>query len=505
MDDRDMLLQMQGITKNFPGVLALDNVDFDLKKGEVHCLVGENGAGKSTLIKILAGAYQKDEGKIIIEGKKVEINSPLMGQKLGIRVIYQELDLLPDLSVAENIFIDDVSKNRFNLIDWEDMYRRAVQILQDFNVEIDVRKKVKQITVAEQQIVAIAKTLSQKSRILVMDEPGAVLTDSELDRLFGIIKGLKKQGVGIIFITHRLEELFKIGDRVTVLRDGKFIATDKIANVDKDQIIKWMVGRKLDKQFYKREVEIGDEVLRVENLGVNDLLENISFNLRKGEILGISGLVGAGRTELLKTLFGVIKKDSGRIIMNGKEVNIDSPNDALLHGLALIPESRKEEGLVLQRSIEENISVGLLVKNYFNLLRENVSELLSMVVDIAKRVDLKAYSIHQEVSTLSGGNQQKVVISRWLASRSEILLLDEPTRGIDVGSKHEIYKLIADLVEQGKSVIMVSSELPEILGISDRILVMSDGQIKKEFSKGEATQEKILEYAIPSKLKAKAN
>ncbi len=497
---KEPVLQMKGISKQFPGVQALKDVDFSVLPGEVHCLVGENGAGKSTLIKIMTGAQPKDAGTILINGTQVEMNSPQDGKNLGIRAIYQELDLLPTLSVAENIFVEDIPRTSMGLVNWSEMNRRAAELLATFHVPIDPKALVRDLTVAEQQIVAIVKALSQDSKVLIMDEPSAVLTGSELERLFEIIGTLKKQGVGIVYITHRLVEVFEIGDRITVLRDGQWIATSNVEDVTMEQMISWMVGRELGEQFYKEKVEIGDVVLEVKDLPVAGSNRTVSFQLREGEILGIAGLVGAGRTELLKTLFGAYPATKGTITIFGEECRIKSPRDAIKRGLGLVPEDRKTEGAVLCRSIEENISVGILAKRKYKFL-VRFTELFARTVELAKYVAVRCHSLLQEVGTLSGGNQQKTVLAKWLASESKILLLDEPTRGIDVGSKLEFYKLMAEMVRAKKSIILVSSELPELMALSDRILVMSNSQIRKEFLAGEATQEQILQHAIPQELR----
>mgnify|MGYP000966768036 CR=1 FL=1 len=500
MDESRPILEMEQITKEFPGVRALKHVDLTVRAGEVHCLVGENGAGKSTLIKIMTGAHSRSSGEMRVNGVPVEMNSPQDGKELGIRAIYQELDLLPTLSVAENIFIEDVPRTNIGLVDWSTMNRRAEELLRTFDVQVDPHDLVKDLTVAEQQIVAIVKALSQDSKILIMDEPSAVLTGSELERLFNIIRELQKQGVGIVYITHRLVEVFEIGDVVTVLRDGQNIATEDVERVTMEQLIKWMVGRELGEQFYKETPQIGKVVLEAKNLTVEGQTKNISFQLREGEILGIAGLVGAGRTELLKSIFGQYQIDSGSLVVFGEECRFKSPRDAIAKGLGLVPEDRKNEGTVLCRSIEENISLGVLVKRPFKFL-VRFSVLFKKVVELARYVAIRCHSLTQEVGTLSGGNQQKAVLAKWLASESKILLLDEPTRGIDVGSKLEFYKLMAKMVSSNKSIILVSSELPELMALSDRILVMSNSQIRREFSAGEATQEEILEHAIPQELR----
>ena len=494
------ILEMRQITKSFPGVRALKKVDLALRAGEVHCLVGENGAGKSTLIKIMTGAHSMSSGEMLVNGTPRELNSPQDGRKLGIRAIYQELDLLPTLSVAENIFMEDVPKTRLGLVDWSTMNRRAGELLGMFKVEISPHSLIKDLTVAEQQIVAIVKALSQDSKVLIMDEPSAVLTGSELERLFGIIEELRKQGVAIVYITHRLIEVFEIGDIVTVLRDGENIVTERIEAVTMEKLIQWMVGREMDEQFYKETVELGDVVLEAKNLSVEGLVKDVTFQLREGEILGLAGLVGAGRTELLKSLFGQYQVDSGSLTIFGEESRLKSPRDAIAKGLGFVPEDRKNEGAVLCRSIEENISLGVLAKRKFKFL-VHFPTLFKTAVELATYVKIRCHSLRQEVVTLSGGNQQKTVLAKWLASESKILLLDEPTRGIDVGSKLEFYKFMAELVRNKKSIILVSSELPELMALSDRILVMSNSRIRKEFMADEATQEQILEHAIPQELR----
>ena len=500
MNNGKTILEMERITKEFPGVKALKNVDLKVRAGEVHCLVGENGAGKSTLIKIMTGAHSKSSGQIRVNGIPVEMNGPQDGKKLGIRAIYQELDLLPTLTVAENIFVEDIPKTKLGLVNWSKMNLKAQELLRTFGVQIEPKALVKDLTVAEQQIVTIVKALSQDSKILIMDEPSAVLTGSELERLFGIIRELQKQGVGIIYITHRLVEVFEIGDTVTVLRDGENIATAKVEDVTMEQLITWMVGRELGEQFYKETVDIGDIVLEAKNLTVTGQVKNVSLQLHEGEILGIAGLVGAGRTELLKSIFGQYQVDSGSLVVFGEECHFTSPRDGIAKGLGLVPEDRKNEGAVLCRSIEENISLGVLVKRKFKFL-VHFPKLFQKAVELANYVAIRCHSLKQEVGTLSGGKQQKTVLAKWLASESKILLLDEPTRGIDVGSKLEFYKLMAEMVRAKKSIILVSSELPELMALSDRILVMSNSQVRKEFLAGEATQEEILEYAIPQELK----
>lgn len=495
--DNEIILEMKSISKYFPGVHALEKVDFDLRKGEVHALVGENGAGKSTLIKILAGVYKADEGEIWLKGKKISTHGTKDMIGYGISVIYQELNLIPHMSVGENIFLgrEPIKNNYFRFINWQQMYTDVKEIMDIFNIDLDPRKKVYTLGIAYQQVVEIAKALSLQSEILVMDEPTATLTGYETENLFNIIDALKKKGVSIIYISHRLEEIRRIADRVTVLRDSRKIITDNLMNLQIDEIIKYMVGRELKDKYLKEEIVIGNEILGVKNLSKKGVCDNINFNLKKGEILGIAGLVGAGRTEMIQLLFGYQKKDSGIITINGKEVQIKSPYDAIKAGIGLIPEERKNQGLVLCRSVFHNISLSILDR--FSLAgfikNRNLKEIIDSIIN---RINIKTPSRKQLVKNLSGGNQQKVVLAKWFSRNCDIYIFDEPTRGIDVGAKIEIYQLMSNLVKNGAGIIMISSELPEILNISDRIIVMYNGMIVKKFNKGEATQESILRYAF---------
>ena len=486
---------MEHITKRFPGVLALDDVHFDLNAGEVHVLLGENGAGKSTLMKILSGAYKKDEGKIFIDGNPREIESPRHAQELGVGIIYQEFNLNPFLSVAENIFQGREPTLFPGVIDWKRLYDDAQEILDDLKVSIDAKDEVRNLGVAMQQMVEVAKALSLDARILIMDEPTAALSRHEIEQLFRIIRQLKERGVGIIYISHRLEEIFEIGDRVTVLRDGKYVDTRPAEGLSRDEVVHMMVNRDLDEQIPKEETRFGAEVLRVENLSVNERLHDISFSLREGEILGIAGLMGAGRTRLAKAIFGAEKLSGGKIFIAGKQVKINSPRDAINAGIGLVTEDRKDEGLVLARSVKENISL------------PNIDQFLNMgVLDFQKenrtvdryidKLDIKTPGINQKVVYLSGGNQQKVVLSKWLCSHARIFIFDEPTRGIDVGAKKEIYQLMNDLTAEGDAIIMISSEMPEILGMSDTILVMRNGRVMGILSGEDVTQQKIMKYAL---------
>jgi ribose transport system ATP-binding protein len=493
--ENDVILEMKGIVKRYPGVVALDEVDFDLRSGEVHALVGENGAGKSTLVKVLAGATAMDAGEIRLHGQETEIQSPHHAQELGISMIYQEFNLSPYLSVAENIFLGREPLQRHTpFIDWSRMYKDARDILGRIDVSLDVRRPVNELSVAEQQMVEIGKALSFNAKILVMDEPSATLTEHELESLFDLIRSLKQQGMGIIYISHRMEELFEVGDRVTVMRDGKRIGTEDVGEVRKEQIIRMMVGRTITEEFPKLQFERGPEILRVQGLNRTGVLKDISFSVHRGEIVGITGLVGAGRTELARAVFGADPSDSGEIFLNSRKVNIRSPQDAIKLGVGLLTEDRKNQGLVIGMKVRENITLsglGMLVRRIFiDLAREKAE-----AERYASELQIKTPSVEQFVKNLSGGNQQKVVLAKWLFTKSKMLLFDEPTRGIDVGAKREIYRLINELVSRGVGVVFISSELPEVIGMCDRILVMHEGRIVAEIPHAEATQEKVMHYA----------
>jgi ribose transport system ATP-binding protein len=490
-----VILEMQHIRKVFPGVIALDDVHFELRTGEVHILLGENGAGKSTLVKILSGAYQKTEGNLILFGNKVDIKSPKHAQEMGIAIIYQELNLIPHLSAAENIFLGREFNRIPGVIDQKKIYIAAQKIIDDLGVPINAKSKVEDLGVAHQQMVEVAKALSLNARILIMDEPTSALTENEIKELFITIKGLKKRGTSIIYISHRLEELFEVGDRVTVLRDGKYIATHSIKDSNKSELIRLMVNRELKEQFPKVKSNRGEEVLRVEKLIREGILNDISFNLYRGEVLGISGLLGSGRTELARALFGADKVRTGKISIKGKVHKIKTPRHAINLKMGFLTEDRKEQGLILNLSLKENICLPSVDRfSRFGIVRAGRET--KATKHYVKELSIKTPSLHQKVKFLSGGNQQKVVLSKWLCSQAEIFIFDEPTRGIDVGSKVEIYNLMNELTAMGVAIIMISSELLEILGMSDRILVMHQGRITAEFIAQDATQEMILKYAL---------
>ncbi len=493
----DVILRMDGIVKTFPGVLALNQCQFELCSGEVHALVGENGAGKSTLMKVLSGIYKKDAGRISMHGKEVEVTSPRAAQNLGISMIHQELNLMPHLTVAQNIFIgrEPLRLGKFFLDD-QQINRQARDLFDLMHLKLDPRTKVADLTVATQQMVEIAKALSFNSAVLIMDEPTAALTESEIDELFRIIRQLCDKGVGVVHISHRLEELKQISDRVTVMRDGRYIDTVTTAEASIERIISMMVGRTIYEAAPEIPADASREVvLEVRNLNRGNALKDVSFSLRKGEILGFAGLIGAGRTEAARAIFGADPIDSGEIIVNGQPVHIHSPREAVRHGIGYLSEDRKRYGLTLGMDVESNEILAAFHKFLGRLGWVNSARSRAVARQMAEALKIKTPNMQQKVKFLSGGNQQKVVVGKWLIADTDILIFDEPTRGIDVGAKSEIYKLLNDLAQQGKSIIMISSELPEILRMSHRVIVMCEGRITGELSGLEATQEEIMKYA----------
>jgi ribose transport system ATP-binding protein len=492
------LLIMRGITKRFPGVLALHEVNFDVRAGEVHALIGENGAGKSTLMKCLSGVYQRDSGEILFKGRPVNFANARQAQEAGIVTIYQELNQIPYLSITENIFLGTEIK-RGPLLNWPEMHRQARELLNRLHLDIDPRTPIARLGVGQQQMVEVAKALHYKADLIIMDEPTSALSVRETEELFTIIRQLKANGVGLVYISHHLDETFEISDRITVLRDGRHITTEPISEMDIERLIRLMVGRDLSEQFPKEIVPRGREVLRVENLTQGNRLHNISFTLHEGEVLGIAGLVGAGRTELVRALFGADPIDSGKIFIDGQRVFINSPRDAIRHGLALLTEDRKRQGLILNMSTRENITLSVLETLTPTIFtnRRKEAELSQRYID---SMAIKTPSQDQLVVNLSGGTQQKVVLAKWMATHPRILIFDEPTRGIDVGAKVEIYKLINTLVKEGVAIIMVSSEMPEVLGMSDRIMVICEGRVTGFLTREEATQEKIMALATATAL-----
>jgi ribose transport system ATP-binding protein len=494
----DLLVRMEGIDKSFPGVHALDQCHFELRPGEVHALCGENGAGKSTLMKVLAGVYPKDAGRIFFKGNEVELPNPRAARDLGISMIHQELNLIRHLSVAQNIYIGREPRTRLNFIlDDDKINEQAQKLFEAMHMHhLDPRTRVADLTVASQQVVEIAKALSLNAEVLIMDEPTAVLTNTEIEALFRIIRQLRERGVGVVHISHRLEELRQIADRVTVMRDGRYVATVRTPDVSIDQIISMMVGRTLaDVTPQPPEVPSEEVVLDVRHLNRGRAIKNVCFRLRKGEILGVAGLVGAGRTEVARAIFGADRRDSGEIQLMGKRVQIKSPSDAVKHGIGYLSEDRKRYGLALGLDVETNVVLAAFRKFLRLLGRVNIARTQDTAQQQVRRLAIKTPSLRQKVKHLSGGNQQKVVIGKWLTANSQILIFDEPTRGIDVGARSEIYGLLNDLAKQGKSIIMISSELPEILRMSHRIVVMCEGRITGELNIQEATPERIMQYA----------
>lgn len=484
---------MRDIVKEYPGVRALDGVNFDLRAGEVHALVGENGAGKSTLIKILGGACRRNSGTILIDGVNADIDTPRSATRYGISIIYQEFNLIGSLSVAENIFLGREPR-RGILLDKKRIKEQSLKIADRLKLSINIVDLVANLSVAQQQMVEIAHAFSINSRIMVMDEPSATLTDHELENLFNLIRLLKEQGTGIIYISHRLEEIMRVADRVTVLRDGKNVTTRTANEINRDLLIKAMVGRDLLDKFPSRATVPGTELLRVDHLGLRGVLHDICFSLRRGEILGITGLVGSGRTQLLRALFGADRINRGTLTIDGKPAVIRSPRDAISHGIAFAVEDRKLQGLILGMNVCDNINLASLA-TFSRCGLIDLAKAAANASQYIERLHIKTTGMQQRVDTLSGGNQQKVILAKWLSARSKIMLLDEPTRGIDIGAKQEIYFLMNLLVSEGMGIIMVSSELPEVLGMCDRILVMRNGALRAEFHRYEATQEKIMAYA----------
>ncbi|MBY0161310.1 sugar ABC transporter ATP-binding protein [Cytobacillus firmus] len=493
----EWLIQMEGIMKEFPGVLALNNCRFDLRAGEVHALMGENGAGKSTLMKILTGVYQKDAGTIEFKGQPVELSNPKAAQDAGISMIHQELNLAPDLTVAQNIFIGREPRRKLRLfLDDRALHRQVKELFERMGLDMDPSIKVSELTVAKQQMVEIAKALSYNADVLVMDEPTAALSETEIEDLFRIIRQLRESGVGIVYISHRMDEIKRITDRITVMRDGQYIDTVSTAEVTTQDIISKMVGRQIY-ETSKPERTVGERETVLEVIGLNQgrTLKDINLTLKKGEILGIAGLVGAGRTELARAIFGADRIQSGEIRVHGRKVTIRGPHDAVRQGIGYLSEDRKRYGCVVDLDVKSNVAIA----SYGSFLRPggwmNTARIREQAEDIVSRLKVKTPHVDQEVKFLSGGNQQKVVIGKWLTRDCDILIFDEPTRGIDVGAKSEIYRLLNDLAAQGKSIIMISSELPEILRMSHRILVMCEGRITGELDHEEATQESIMHLA----------
>lgn len=496
------ILKMSDITKRFPGVLALDHVSLRVKEGEVHALLGENGAGKSTLMKILAGAYVKDEGEIEVFSQKTELGNPKAAEDLGISIIYQELNLIPTLTVAENIFLGRYKMSSAVKINWKEVYQEADRLLEELGVDIKSSSYVKDLGIAQQQMVEVAKALSMKARIIIMDEPTAPLTEKETKNLFRIVKKLKDDQVSIIYISHRLEEVLEICDRATVMRDGCTIKEVNIGDVTMDEIIRLMVGRELKEKYPRIQKEIGREIFRVENLCAGNRVQNVSFSVRAGEVLCVGGLVGAGRTETVRAIFGLDHKTDGHIFIEDRECIIKSPKDAIKAGIGYVTEDRKGEGLILKLGVGENVTLAAL-DAFKTGIHLNLGKEKNTVKEYVSKLNIKTPSVYQKVENLSGGNQQKVVLAKWLLSKCKILILDEPTRGIDVGAKIEVYNLINELAKDGKAILVITSEIPELLGICDRVVVMARGKLSGSLTREEANQESIMTLAVGAEERGK--
>lgn len=489
------LLEMTQIQKSFSGVQVLTDAGFSLDRGEVHALMGENGAGKSTLMKILGGIYRKDGGRVMVSGVERDISNPREATGLGIAMIHQELNLIPHLSVMENLFLGrEFVFGRTGWIRWNRMKAEAKKWLEQLEMDLDPSAQTGDLSVGQQQMVEIAKALSLEAKILVLDEPTAALTNREIESLFNVIRSLKKQGVGMIYISHRMEEIFEICDRITVMRDGETVGTRISSETDMNELVRMMVGREIKNRYPRNPVPPGEERLSVEGLTRKGEVKDVTFSIRQGEIVGLAGLMGAGRTETADLLFGIRKPDGGTIRIDGQEVRIRRPEDAIRHGIAYVTEDRKQEGLVLPLSVRENLSLPNLpsLSSWGVIHRQKEARLTEETV---KTLSVKTSGPEQEVRTLSGGNQQKVVIGKWLATSPRVLILDEPTRGVDIGAKEEIYRLMDRLAREGLAILLISSDLPEVLGMSDRVLVMHEGRVTGRFEKGEATQENVMRAA----------
>ncbi|MBX7546707.1 sugar ABC transporter ATP-binding protein [Streptomyces sp. tea 10] len=502
MSNPDELLRIEGIRKTFPGVVALDGVDFDLRRGEVHVLLGENGAGKSTLIKMLSGAYTPDGGRILVDGRETRIHGAQDAERLGIATIYQEFNLVPDLTVAENIFLGRQPR-RFGMIDRKTMEADAAALLARVGVDVSPRARVRELGIARLQMVEIAKALSLDARVLIMDEPTAVLTSEEVEKLFGIVRSLRADGVGIVFITHHLEEIAALGDRVTVIRDGRSVGEVPAATPE-EELVRLMVGRSIEQQYPRQRAERGAALLSVEGLTRDGVFHDVGFEVHAGEVVGIAGLVGAGRTEVVRAVFGADPYDGGVVRVSGDRLRRHDVNAAMAAGIGLVPEDRKGQGLVLDASVEENLGLVTMRAATRGGFVDRKGQ-HDAARRIAEQLGVRMAGLGQQVRTLSGGNQQKVVIGKWLLADTKVLILDEPTRGIDVGAKVEIYQLINELTAAGAAVLMISSDLPEVLGMSDRVLVMAQGRIAGELSAADATQDAVMALAVSTPTSSKTD
>jgi hypothetical protein len=487
-------MRLSKIEKSFPGVKALDGIEFSVREGTVHALCGENGAGKSTLMKIIMGLYKADKGSIFLDEKEVEIKSPIQARDLGISMIAQELSYVPELSVEENLFLGRLPVKGFGMIDWKKIRQESKRFLEEENLPYKPWQKLKTLTVSDIQILEIIKAVTNNAKIIIMDEPTSSITQSEVENLFKKIEELKQKGVSIIYISHKMDEVFRIADDISILRDGKVVASKKASEFDLESVISLMVGRKIENAYPKEDIELGEKVLEIDKLNKDKLFEDVDFYVKKGEIVGFAGLVGAGRTEVMRAVYGLDQKDSGTVKIKSKEVNIKNPADSIKEGLILLSESRKDDGIVPVRSVMENASLASLQKFIYSGFAHRKKE-RNAVYESFMKMNVKTPTLDTPISSLSGGNQQKVLLSRWMLSEPDILILDEPTRGIDIGAKFEIYKLMTDMVKEGKAIIMVSSELPELIGMCDRIYVMNKGHISGMLNRDEFSQEDIMRYA----------
>lgn len=492
MSEIHPVLRLERIVKTFPGVRALDGVDFEVRPGEVHALLGENGAGKSTLMKVLAGMYQPDGGKIIVDGKPVVMRNPIEAKQTGIILIHQELSLAEEMSVAENVFLGELPTSRWGFVDWTTLHSRVGEILEKLNCDFGPATRVDSLSIARKQMVEIARALTHAAKVVIFDEPTASLTDQEKVVLFDVIRDLKSDGVGIVYISHRMEEIFAISDRISVLRDGSYRGTLETAETDEDAVTQLMIGRSLDSVRPYADTEPGEVALQVQGLSCGELFQDISFDVHCGEVVGFYGLVGAGRTEIAETLFGLRRPTAGRILLDGEEVEINSPVEAIRQGLALVPENRKEQGLVLSMNCRDNMTLPQIDDLTAGPFVSNGGEIA--IYDLYRdQLEIKTPGWRQLVQYLSGGNQQKIVIAKWLAMKPRILIVDEPTRGIDVGSKAEIHTLLRKLAKSGYAVVVISSEMPEVLHVSDRIIAMHQGRISRQFTADEVTEDNLVQ------------
>ena len=497
-----MQIEMRGIDKSFGGNAVLKNAGFLLDDGEVHALMGENGAGKSTLMKILTGVYTKDAGQVIVDGKEVCYNNPQEAEKAGIVFIHQELNVLFDLTVEENMFLGKEIKKVFGICDRKAMRKRVQEILDMLGVDIDPTQRMDELSIGQQQMIEIAKALMVDAKVLIMDEPTAALTQSETEVLFKVVNSLRQKGVSIVYISHRMEEIFELCDRITILRDGTYIDTKRIADIDMNDIVKMMIGREIGERYPVRNSKIGDVAFEVKNLNCPGAFENVSFEVRAGEVLGVSGLMGAGRTEIMQAIFGNMPNVTGQLFLDEKEIKNKNPQQAIQNGIGFITEDRKVEGLMLEESIMKNISLANLgrISNGGVINKKKEQELVNKGIE---ELRIRCFGPQHECNNLSGGNQQKVIFAKWIYTNPKVLILDEPTRGVDIGAKKEIYNIINELAAKGVAIIMVSSELPEVLGMSDRVMVVREGEVRGILNKEEANQESIMTLATGGELNGK--